>query len=166
MSKVNRNLDRRLRASLYQMKRLFGDSISVYKINSSTVNTETGLVSMDRSVYPIRRAIVLPEKIDREVERTISVISSNKQILQGGFFDAGTRVFIIDRNETNLDGITLDKDDYVVWRNRKYSISHFQEYELEGWIVTGKHLIGEVPQQIFLLSADSLIELEQDSGGV
>jgi hypothetical protein len=48
-----------------------------------------------------------------------------------------------------------------VYRSRKYEIETIQEFEFEaGWTITGRELVGEVPEQIHLLKADNLLSME------
>jgi hypothetical protein len=119
--------------------------------------------SQTKTVTRVDRAIVLPVRISRDVVQSISLISANKEFVTGGGYDSGTREFIVDRRDTpTLPALT--EDDWLVYRDRKYQIKNFQEFEFEaGWIITAKELVGEVPEQIYLLSADSYLSLESSA---
>ena len=155
-------LKRMMRRTLYPLKRQYGGSIDIYTIGSSTTDQETGVVTMSRDVIHVNRAIVLPARITREVKKSISQISANKSFVVGGTYDAGRRIFIIDREDApDLD---LTNNSFLVYRNRKYEFETVQEFEFEsGWTIVGRELVGEVPEQIYLLSADNLLTLTQEA---
>jgi hypothetical protein len=152
-------LKRTIQRTLYMLKRQYGGTIDIYTLTSSGTDQETGVVTLVKDIVHVDRAIVLPAQMQREVRKSISQISANKMFVTGGTYDSGRRIFIIDRE----DALTLDitNNTYIVYRNRKYEIESYQEYEFEsGWIVVGRELVGEVPEQIHLLSADNLLNLE------
>lgn len=153
------SLKRTIQRTLYMMKRQYGGTIDIYTLTNSTTNQETGVTIIVKDVVHVDRAIILPARMQKEVRKSISQISANKMFVVGGTYDAGRRIFIIDRDDTpNLD---LTNNSYLVYRNRKYEIESFQEYEFEaGWIIVGRELIGEVPEQIHLLKADNLLDMQ------
>jgi len=155
-------LKRTITRTLYMLKRQYGGSIDIYTLTSSITNQETGVTTIVKDVVHVDRAVVLPAQMQKEVRKSISQISANKTFVVGGTYDAGRRIFIVDRDDT--PALDLTNNSYLVYRNRKYEIESFQEYEFEsGWIIVGRELIGEVPEQIYLLSADNLLTLE---GGI
>ena len=152
-------LKRTIVRTLYMLKRQYGGTIDIYTLVSSETDQETGVVTLVKSVVHVNRAIVLPAQMQREVKKSISQISAQKMFVVGGTYDAGRRIFIIDRE----DALTLDltNNSYLVYRDRKYEIESFQEYEFDaGWIITGRELVGEVPEQIYLLKADNLLDIQ------
>jgi len=158
-------LKRMMRRTLYPLKRQYGGSIDIYTIGSSTTDQETGVVTMSRDVIHVNRAIVLPARITREVKKSISQISANKSFVVGGTYDAGRRIFIIDREDAS--DLDLTNNSFLVYRNRKYEFETVQEFEFEsGWTIVGRELVGEVPEQIYLLSADNLLTLTQEASDV
>ena len=106
---------------------------------------------------------MLPSNTNRDVKQNLSMISANKAFVSGGTYDKSTRMFIVDRVDApNLD---LNESDYIIYRNKRYEIKDFQEFEFDSaWVITGTAIEGETPRQIRLLSADNLIRLEQSSG--
>ena len=95
------------------------------------------------------------------MKKSISQISVNKMFVVGGTYDAGRRVFIVDR--LDVSDLQLTNNSYLVYRNRKYEIEAVQEFEFEaGWVITARELIGEVPEQVHLLNADNLLDLGQE----
>ncbi len=154
------SLTRSIRQTLYMLKRQFGGTIDIYTLISSNTDPRTGEVVTNKEVVNVDRAIILPARITREVKKSISQISANKMFVVGGTYDASRRLFIVDRND--VPDLQLTNNSYVVYRNRKYEIETIQEFEFEaGWIITGRELIGEVPQQVHVLNADNFISLSQ-----
>jgi hypothetical protein len=156
------NLNRRIDQTLYMMKRQYGGTICIYQMGDMTVNHLTGVKTVPKTVTIIKRAIILPVKVSREVVKNISVISANKAFIVGGNFDTGTRMFIIE--QTDAPGLTLGESDWIVYRDRRYEIKSFEEYEFDkAWVVIGKQIKGDIPSQIYTLAADNLIRLTQTS---
>ncbi len=159
------DLNPTIQQALYMLKRAYGARIDIYVQGDVTTDTTTGDRTVDKTVYPIDNAIVLPSKLSRSDKRGISLISANKNIVQGGFYDATTRRFIIDRSDVP-DLAMLTENDWIVFKGRKYQFESIQEFEDDvGWVITGKAVIGEVPEQIFLVSADNLMNLNDSAGG-
>jgi hypothetical protein len=159
MYPANYTLNRQIQTALYSLKRQYGGSIDIYKLTSSAINVRTGEKVLVKTVTHVDRAVVVPARISREVVQSISLISANKQLVMGGGYDLGVREFIVDRRDCP-DLPNLNEDDYIVYNSRKYQIKNFEEFEFNSaWIITGKELIGEVPEQIHLLGADNLLNL-------
>ncbi len=127
---------------LYALKRQYGGTIVVYQNGAVTTDTKTGEVTRTKTATRIHRAVVLPETISREVKQSISLISANKQMVTGGGFEAGKRLFIIERRD--CPNLVLKGSDWLVYHGRKYAIENFEEYEFDAaYIIHGKELVGE-----------------------
>jgi len=156
---VNRNLNQRIRQSLYQLKKNYGAPIDIYKLVSSETDTRTGEKVSVITVTHVRRAVVVPARIDRSAQQTISIISANKQFVTGGHYDMSQRDFIIDRRDVPAIP-ELTADDWIVYNGRKYQVKTVETLEVDaGWIITGRELVGEIPAQIFDLRAESFLDL-------
>ncbi len=140
-------LNRQMQVALYALKRQYGGPIVIYRLLSSTVDPKTGEASVNTLTTRIKRAIVLPVTMTRDVVRNISVISADKQLVQGGSFETGRRVFIIDRRDART--LVLSQDDWLVWNGRKYQFEKLEEMEFDsGWLITGKVLLGETDLEV------------------
>lgn len=160
---MNRNLLAMSRTALYGLKRQYGGRIDVYKLVSSETDARTGVRTIDKQVFTIRKAIVMPVKIIRLQEQSISLISANKSLVMGGTIDTGTRDFIIDRRDCP-DLPELTADDWVVYDGSKYQISTVYEYEPQaGWVINAKKLVGERPEQVIAVQADHLLLFDQST---
>ncbi|MHA1950746.1 MAG: hypothetical protein ACW99G_12265 [Candidatus Thorarchaeota archaeon] len=158
------NLNRRIDQTLYMLKRSFGGTINIYQMGDATVDHLTGVRTVPKTVTQIRRAIILPAKVSRDVVQTISIISANKAFVVGGNYDTGTRMFIVERSDA--PNIELAESDWIVYRNQRYEIKNFDEYEFDSaWVIIGKAVKGDNPEQIYPLCADNLIRLNHSGGG-
>ena len=159
-SPVNRNLNQRIRQALYQLKKDYGMPIDIYKLVGSETDARTGERVVTKTVTHVRRAIVVPSKMDRIANQTISLISANKQFVTGGHYDASQRDFIIDRRDVPaLPELTAD--DWIVYNRRKYQVKTVENFEVDaGWVVTARELVGETPEYIYDLRAESCSEVQ------
>jgi len=139
---INRFMTNRIQQILYQLKYLYGNTIDIYQIGDATVNYNTGVPTVPKTVTRVRRAIVMPLKIAAKSLQTISVISANKQFVRGGTYDQGTRVFVIDRKD--VPNLELTVNDYFVYRDKKYEIKEVELYEFDAaWVAIGIEVEGD-----------------------
>ena len=157
------NLNRRIDQMLYMLKRQYGGTVCIYQMGDATVNHLTGEKDVPKTVTIIKRAIILPVKVAREVVKNISVISANKAFIVGGNFDTGTRMFMIE--QTDAPDLDLSESDWLVYRDKRYEIKSFEEYEFgKAWVIIGKQVKGDIPAQIYPVCADNLVRVDQDAG--
>ena len=139
---ANYGLNQQIRRVLYALKHQYGGTIVVYQNGTVTTDTKTGETTRTKTATRIQRAVVLPETISREVKQSISLISANKQMVTGGGYEAGKRLFIIERRD--CPNLVLKESDWLVYHGRKYAIENFEEYEFDAaYIIHGKELVGE-----------------------
>lgn len=161
MADENRTLNRFIRRTLYSLKRQYGSRVDVYQLNETETNYKTGDKTVDKTVYVVRKCIVLPVKIVREVVQSISQVSANKTFVYGGSYDAGTRQFIIDTNDLPAS-FTFTNDDWIVYNGRRYDIKSIEEFEQHtAWTLICKEVLGVRPEQVFFANITEQIELEQ-----
>jgi len=160
-------LNQQIRRVLYSLKRQYGGSVVVYQNGVVTTDAKTGEVTRTKTATRIHRAIVLPVTLSREVKQSISLISANKQMVTGGGFESGKRLFIIERRD--CPNLVLHKSDWLAYNGRRYAIETYEEYEFDvAYIVTGKELPGEglgVAGSIVDPSADSALALASQAAG-
>jgi hypothetical protein len=142
MVRPNYNLIRFIRRNITQLKREYGNPITVYQLESASTSYETGVKTETHNSVFIRRAVVLPVTLTRAVVQTISMISANKQVVQGGTFDPGLRTFIIDRRDVPST-YELHQDDWITFDGFRYDIKKVDEYEYKtAWLVQAKLIEG------------------------
>ncbi len=153
-------LNRQMQVALYALKRQYGGPIVIYRLLTSEVDPKTGEATVETQATRVKRAIILPAMLTRDVVRNISVISADKQMVQGGNFDVSKRVFIIDRRDAR--SLVLSHDDWLVWNGRKVQFEKIVEMEFDsGWVITGKVLLGETDLETGLQqSINGLDEVE------
>ena len=157
MPPVNRSLNMQTRRALYSLKRDYGARFDIYKLNSSATDARTGEKTISKTPYPILRGPVMPVRMQRGSQQSISLISNNKEFVSGGTYDVGTRDFIVDRRDCPALP-ELTPDDWIVYNGKKYQIKTVEAFEVDaGWIITAKSLAGEVPEQIFIARANNLL---------
>lgn len=159
-------LNRQMQMALYALKRQYGAPVVIYRLLTSKVNLETGEAGVNTFATRVKRAIVLPARLTREVVRNISLISADKLIVQGGGYDTAKKVFIIDRRDAR--SLVLSQDDWLVYGGRKYQFEKIEEMEFDsGWIITGKVLLGETDLETGLQqSVDGTDTVDLETGVV
>jgi len=161
------SLNQQIRRVLYALKRQYGGTITIYQNGTVTADTKTGAVSRTKTATKIHRAVILPVKISREVKQSISVISANKSLVGGGGWEAGKRVFIVDRRDAST--LSLKESDWIGFNGRKFAIENFEEYEFDAaYVITGKEVKGEplgVLGSIITESVTDTVSLASNSDG-
>lgn len=146
MVRPNYNLIRFIRRCINMMKKEYGSPITVYKLGTATTDLETGVKTATRSSVYVSRAVVLPNRLTRDVIQSIALISANKKMVEGGTYDVGTRQFIIDRRD--VPGWELVQDDWIVYNNKRYDIKKIEEFEQDtAWLVVAREIESTAPEQ-------------------
>jgi hypothetical protein len=154
----NNTLNWFVRSAIYAMKRQFGCPILIRRKLNSWSDPQTGVTSSSIKTIRIRRAVVLQGVVTREAKQSISLITAQKQMVQGGGFDVGKRTFIIERRDIPPEVVrdfTLQKDDWIVYDGKHYDIDTLTEYECRtAWVVIGKEIRGRTEgMDLYHLSA-------------
>lgn len=166
MTRPNYNLIRLVKTCIYQMKREYGGEITLYQLTTAVTDRATGVKTETHNSIVIPRAVVLPARVQREVIQSISAISANKKLVMGGSFDAGTRVFIVDR--LDAPGYIVTNDDWIVYKHVRYNIKSVEEFEQNtAWVITDKTVEGVTPEEdIRVYGTHDLYSLTQNAVGV
>jgi hypothetical protein len=144
------------------MKSEYGGPITVYKLNSTNTDPKTGVKTHSRSSVFVRRAVVLPNDITRTRVQSISLVSANKQIVQGGTYDAGQRTFIIDRRD--VPTWEIDQDDWIVYEGKRFDIKKVEEFEQQtAWLIVAREVKGATVHQDHHVTAYNYMTLS-DTG--
>jgi hypothetical protein len=124
------------------MKKDYGNPITVYQLGSVSTNHNTGVKTQTHNSTFVRRAVVLPVNLTRDVIQTISMISANKKVVQGGTFDPGVRRFIIDRTDVP-SSYEIKHDDWLGFDGKRYNVKKVEEFEYKtAWLVHAKLIEG------------------------
>lgn len=164
MARPNYNLIRFVRRCIRQMKAEYGGQITLYKLSSTSTDRQTGVKTVTRESTVINRAVVLPDTLTRDRQQSISLISANKQVVQGGTYDPGTRRFIIDRADAS--GWELDQDDWIVYDGSRYDIKSIEDFEQNtAWLVTAKQVRGATVNEDIYQTVSQLMTLSDTASG-
>jgi hypothetical protein len=159
----NRNLSARMRGMMYSLKRSYGGSIDIYKNLGNTTDAKTGIKTVNKDVTNISRAIILPAKVAREDVRAPARTAAGRDFAMGGYYDSNTRLFLVEIRDA--PGLNLTEDDWIVFNGSKFTVSTFEVFEFHAfWAITAKQIVGEPFEQIFVLTADSLLEIQTTAG--
>lgn len=158
-------LNRQVQTALYTLQRQYGGTIVVFHMLSRETNPKTGEPTVRYRATRINRAIILPVRINRTVERNISIISANKQMVMGGGYDSSKRTFVINRRDMPAP---LEKDDFIVYKSAKYAVEMIDDYEFaSAYSVVAKRLLGETYDDTVLaqhLDGSDSVELVDEAG--
>jgi hypothetical protein len=141
------------------MKREYGNPITVYQLGDVNTDHNSGVKTQTHTSTYIPRAVVLPVALTRDVIQSISMISANKKVVQGGTFDPGLRRFIIDRTDVPST-YEIKHDDWITFDGQRYNIKKVEAYEYKtAWLVFAKLIEGapayedlHVKTNVYLLS--------------
>ena len=143
---------------IYAMKRQYGAPIIIRRKGNVSADPKTGKPTVENHTWLIRRAAVMPEEVTRDAKQSISLITAQKQMVQGGGFDVGKRTFLIDARDLPK-GFMIEKDDWIVFDDRHYDIDSINEYAYKSaWIIVGKELRGRTENMdiLSLAAADTM----------
>lgn len=164
MARPNYNLIRFIRRNVKMLKAEYGNPITIYNLGTTTTNYSTGVKTHTRTSVYVARAIVLPSRIRPEVIQSISMISANKKVVQGGSFEAGKRTIIIDRQDVDSDFIITNQD-WIVYDGKRFDITQIDEFEYRtAWLIQAKVIEGaEVPEDLYTNGNAYLLSLTQSA---
>jgi len=160
----NPSLNYLIKRTLYDLKKRYGNEISVYRLEASNTDYETGVKTATKSVIDVRSAIVLPTNEVRRFFASIAFITASKQFLSPGNqgFDQNQRGFIIAAED--IPGFEFEPEDWIVYRGKRYDVSVIERLEFDtGWLIIAKELKGTVPERIINLNASNTMEMDDES---
>jgi hypothetical protein len=160
---------RTFRQMMYRMKRDSGQPVAIYRVTQATPNFSTGAITpAARTKYDIKRAIVLPLRVNQKFEYDLGFVAANKNFTYGGLFQIGDREVIIDAADLPNDFMLDKENDYIVYDNRRFNIQYFDaldyrvgfylhlrqtqnqaphetiEYPFVEWLVPDEMFVGEL----------------------
>jgi len=112
-------MDSFIKQTIYSLKKEYGLPITIYKIISSLPDVDSGIISKTISFRRIRRAIVLPRALSREIFQVE--------------YDSNSRLMFIDFDDVKNFEVKIN--DYIVFRNKKYLVNQVTTYDLDAALV-------------------------------
>lgn len=129
--------NRFIRQNLYQLKLQFGVPLKlVRRLPNPVRDLRTGTTEYEYEKYDLDRAVLLPTK-----ELTNKQWSREEQeFSRGGYFEVGTRTFIVDTHDLPVD-FKIQEDDYLVYDSRRYDIFSIEDYEeMRAFLLIGREV--------------------------
>jgi hypothetical protein len=116
---------REIRSAFYELKREWGCAVEYHKLNRNDVDLTTGTTEMEYDKFQIRRAILLPSEIIRQ----LTLIG--KPFNYGGESDENTRWLLVERKDLPVD-FTICLDDYWLIDDVTYSfVKPIKDYNFD-----------------------------------
>lgn len=125
-----------LKTTLYNLSREYGATITLQKrADTSDFDPETGLQSIDETLYPGIRAIVLPQSVKRSFNYDLSYVAASKNFVYGGFFEDAAIILIIERRSLPAAVTSITGHDYITVDSISYKVSHVEAARDSGYII-------------------------------
>lgn len=141
---------------IYHLKQEYGCSLEIYNITNSTRNLETGVKTITKTVYKIRRGILLPRKLDNEFLRILGAtihfdLLKNEQ-----------RQIILDASDYPSGYEPKINSDYILVDHIRFNILDVETYDHKLAVVfTVKKIVGEQPAAIIEQTISQSIGISQ-----
>lgn len=135
-----RNQTRYLKDLVYNLKMTFGTPADIYYESADTVDLTTGVRSVTKVKYQVRRAVCLPTVTSAE-----SLFPSEiKRIWKrDAAVETGTRVILVDRRDLPAGRRVETHNWSVVIDHRRYEVLKVEEFETGvAYLLTLKELAG------------------------
>ena len=150
-----------MQRALYSLKRQYGAAVTVITLDDAETNYQTGVKTITKTIHNVRRAVVLPEEIKRQVEQGIAHLSANKMFVSQAGFDLGQVTFIFDAKDLPV-GFTWHLDDHILVDGDDFKVTVINEFEFDsGWIITGQRVNGDDFTGTIALSATTPLTINQ-----
>lgn len=136
-----------VRDTLYQLKKDYGDVVTLVQPIQESTNTVTGIRSFTRNVFHIPRAVILPREMMRVVYYDLGFLKANNNFIYSGELDQITTLILFDGRDLRQCR-KIELRDYVYYQNARYQIDKMTEINFGlGYAVALKTLKGEIPFQ-------------------
>lgn len=161
MAKFNARLIAMVNQNLYSLKRQYGGRIVLSTLVDADTEYATGVKSVDYQIRHIRRAIILPSRVMRDVVASVARITSNKKMAYGGEFSVGDRGFIIHGKDIPSN-VSIRVDDWITYRGERYGITKILNVCGDtGWMIFARKHPGTT--LTFHTQAGSAVHLNDES---
>jgi hypothetical protein len=136
------------RKSIYKLRQRYGRAAYLFHVTSTTENVETVTAVVHKIKYLIRKVILLPISLVREM----NIIGEYKRIARGfpnSEIDIDTRLILIDKRLLP-HGVTIEeKTDYIDIDDDRYQIQKMEEMEDTSCIlITARYMRGNSVDEV------------------
>lgn len=151
-----------IRDALYSLKKDYGVPIKYGVLSKNNIDLDTGLNVVEKKVYLIRKAVLLPTKLLRKFAQDIAYLAANKNFTYGALFDEKTSLFIVDARDLPK-GLQLNMDDFLFMKHQRFVVKTAEILEHNcGWLITAQTHEGANPFEIQPVSSKSKLGLQQE----
>jgi hypothetical protein len=151
-----------IRDTLYQMKKDYGVPVKYGRLVKNELNLDTGINTVTKEVYLIRKAVLLPTKLMRKFVQDIAYLAANKNFTYGALFDEKLSLLIIDSRDLPR-GLQLNMDDFLFMGHQRFMIKQAEILEHNcGWLITAQTHEGAHPFEIQPASCISRLGFQQE----
>lgn len=119
---------RYIRNILYNLKKVFGQPLTLYKFVSKTRDIDSGLITRLFFVNTISRAVIFPDVMTRDFVYDLAYIAANKNFTTGAFFDRTDRQILIDNHDLTLN-VPVQINDCISFDGNLYDVKRCEELE-------------------------------------
>lgn len=149
-----------IRRVLYNLKRLYGFTLTFHKVSAEAYNRETGERTATIEIRKIKRAILLPTKLLSKFEYDLAFIAAGRNFTYGGTYNTSTRTVIIDARD--LGDFEIEIDDYFIFEERRWQVSQIQDFEFQtAFVITGKEVKGTPRYLVEEIALEDTLQLSE-----
>lgn len=111
---------REIRKVIYRLKRQYGLRLLYIRPLTAEQDIDTGEIKRTFEQHEVKRAILLPSKIDRSFVYDLTFIAANNNFVGGAFFDQSSRIILVDGKDMPF---TPTLNDHVEFEGERYEIA-------------------------------------------
>lgn len=146
-----------IKSILYQLKRQYGASVTLYKTTAYDIDPKTGKKSSSIVKHQVKLAIVLPDSLANKFAYEHSYLVANRKFTYGAQWDQRQRLVVID-GEDLPKGFTIEVETSLVFDNERYVVRKADKFDIGyGYLLTVTRADNNLPLQIFDLAVVSEI---------
>lgn len=134
-----------IRDTIYQLKKDYGVPVKYGILIKNNIDPDTGLNTVEKRVYKIKKAVLLPTKLERKFAQDIAYLAANKNFTYGALFDEKISLFIIDARDLPR-GLQMNMDDFLFMGHQRFILKTAEILEHNcGWLLTAQTHEGANP---------------------
>lgn len=157
MANRTRNSLRYIKQILYELKKRYGLPLDLYHNDTNIINPQTGKRTETKTIYHIKKAIVLP----------LILALKNYAGGTGSFslanYEVGDKFVLIDFRDLP-DNYIVTLTDYIIVENIRYKLISVENYEIDQTLrIVMREVKGQLPNEIHVVQIRSEIKFIQRS---
>jgi len=113
-----------IKDTIYQLKKEYGQSITIYKIATSIVDYDTGVKNTTVSFKRVKKAVLLPSSLIRTF---VYKSGLDPDFKEGAFIDVNDRIILIDARD--IRNFEIEIDDYIIYDDKRWLVIKSTQFE-------------------------------------